>query len=95
MSELNEPVEGAPGAEPSPAAEPAAEPERTDVEGVPDDGGVTDEVEIPETTGDPRVDEALARLRGLQGAPVAEHVAVYDDVNQRLQAALADLDGER
>jgi hypothetical protein len=43
-------------------------------------------------TGDPRVDEAVARLDGLAGLPVAEHPAVFEDVHQRLAGALGDLD---
>ena len=44
-------------------------------------------------TGDPRVDDALVRLRDVAQAPVDEHVAIYDDVHRRLQDALVDLDG--
>lgn len=43
-------------------------------------------------TGDYRVDVALSRVEELAGLPVAEHVAVYDDMHQQLQSALADLD---
>ncbi len=43
-------------------------------------------------TGDPRVDEAVARLDGLAGLPVAEHPAVFEHVQQRLAEALGDLD---
>lgn len=49
----------------------------------------------PEATGDDRVDTALGRLQSLDGLPVGEHVAVYDDVNRLLQDALADLDEEQ
>jgi hypothetical protein len=38
------------------------------------------------------VDVALARLEELQDQPVAEHVAVYDEVHRLLQDALATLD---
>ena len=44
-------------------------------------------------TGQPRVDEALARLVDLDGRAVADHVEIYEDVHRRLQEALADLDG--
>jgi hypothetical protein len=44
------------------------------------------------STGDFRVDSALSRLEELAGVPVAEHVAVFDDVHAQLRAALADLD---
>jgi len=46
------------------------------------------------STGEPRVDEAVDRLRGLTGLPVAEHADVFDDVHRRLQDALAKPDGE-
>lgn len=46
----------------------------------------------PEPTGDPRVDTALARLAELGGAPVAEHVEIFEDVHQRLQELLASAD---
>jgi hypothetical protein len=38
------------------------------------------------------VDAATARLEELADLPTADHVAVYDDVHQRLQDALADAD---
>jgi hypothetical protein len=43
-------------------------------------------------TGDPRVDEAVARLDDLAGLPVAEHPAVFEHVHQRLAETLGDLD---
>jgi hypothetical protein len=46
-----------------------------------------------ESTGDPRVDAAVARLAELDERPTAEHVEVYDDVHRRLQDALSRLDG--
>ena len=46
----------------------------------------------PPVTGDPRVDDALARLGELPDLPVAEHLSVYEDVHRRLHDALADLD---
>jgi hypothetical protein len=45
----------------------------------------------PEPTGNETVDAALERLRELADRPAAEHPELYDDVHQRLQAALADL----
>ena len=43
-------------------------------------------------TGDARVDAATARLEEIPDLPVADHVAVYDDVHRRLQDALSDAD---
>jgi hypothetical protein len=58
-------------------------------DGIVGDGIVVDEAEL---TGDYRVDVALSRLAELVGVPVAEHVAVYEDVHAQLQAALVELD---
>ena len=41
---------------------------------------------------DARVDEAVARLDDLAALPVAEHVAVFEYVHERLTEALGDLD---
>ena len=43
-------------------------------------------------TGDARVDDAIARLDDLPGLPLAEHLAVFEYVHERLTAALGDLD---
>lgn len=45
----------------------------------------------PEPTGNTAVDAALERLRELPELPTEQHPELYDDVHQRLQAALADL----
>jgi hypothetical protein len=45
----------------------------------------------PEPTGNEAVDAALDRLRELSSRPTEQHPELYDDVHQRLQAALADL----
>ncbi|MFD8750145.1 hypothetical protein ACFV0O_04070 [Kitasatospora sp. NPDC059577] len=45
-------------------------------------------------TGHPAVDAGLARLEALDGVPAEEHVAVYEDVHQRLADTLAALDQE-
>lgn len=45
-----------------------------------------------DTTGDERVDAALARLTALEQAPLTEHPAVFADVHRRLQEALTGLD---
>jgi hypothetical protein len=47
------------------------------------------------TTGEPRVDAALARLDELEGLPVTEHRAVFEDVHQRLTDVLGELDTGR
>jgi hypothetical protein len=44
------------------------------------------------TTGDARVDDAVARLDDLAGLPLAEHLAVFEHVHERLTEALGDLD---
>lgn len=46
----------------------------------------------PSSTGDARVDTALAGLDGLDEAPVHEHAAVIEEVHRSLQDALADED---
>ncbi|MGW2253729.1 hypothetical protein ACWCXH_26585 [Kitasatospora sp. NPDC001660] len=46
----------------------------------------------PTPTGHPAVDAGLARLEALDGVPAEAHVAVYEDVHQRLADALAALD---
>ena len=43
-------------------------------------------------TGDPRVDDAVARLDDLAGLPLAEHLAVFEYVHERLTEALGDLE---
>lgn len=45
-------------------------------------------------TGEPRVDDALARLSDLGTLPVDEHVGVFEDVQRRLHDTLADLAGQ-
>lgn len=47
---------------------------------------------VRSSTGDARVDEAMARLDDLAALPVAEHVAVFEYVHERLTEALGDLD---
>jgi hypothetical protein len=43
-------------------------------------------------TAEPRVDAALARLDELDGLPVTEHRAVFEDVHRRLRDVLGELD---
>lgn len=45
-------------------------------------------------TGEPRVDDALARLQDITTLPVSEHGPVYDDVRRRLHDTLSDLSGQ-
>jgi hypothetical protein len=42
-------------------------------------------------TGDDRVDQAVAGLRRLAGAPAEEHVAVLEEVHGRLRDILGEL----
>jgi hypothetical protein len=49
--------------------------------------------DVPAGTGDAMVDEALARLTDLDGAPVREHLHVLEAVHDALQARLADAEG--
>jgi hypothetical protein len=48
---------------------------------------------VLDATGDPRVDDAMARLVDVDESPVGEHLDIYQDVHRRLHEALADLDG--
>ena len=43
-----------------------------------------------EPTGNAAVDEVLASLEQLDGAPVSEHVPVFEAAHERLRAALSD-----
>jgi hypothetical protein len=43
-------------------------------------------------TGESRVDRALAPLDELEGLPVTEHRAVFEDVHRRLSDVLGELD---
>jgi hypothetical protein len=47
------------------------------------------DVEQP-TTGHAGVDEVLASLTGLDPLPAAEHVAVFENAQERLRAALSE-----
>jgi hypothetical protein len=68
-----------------PAEEPGPEPD------IPVD--VPEETDEPRSaTGEPRVDAALARLDELEGLPVTEHRAVFEDVHRRLRDVLGELD---
>jgi len=58
--------------------EPAAQPDRT--------------IEVPPSTGEPRVDEAVAALAALDELPTSEHADVFEDVHRRLHTALTELD---
>ena len=51
-----------------------------------DDGATTSEGGV----GDPRVDDAVARLEELTERPVSEHAEVFDDIHQRLRDVLEE-----
>jgi hypothetical protein len=46
-------------------------------------------------TGVAAVDAALERLRGVETAPLEDHVEIFDDVQRQLHDALAELDDEQ
>ncbi|MEU7857407.1 hypothetical protein [Nonomuraea sp. NPDC049141] len=50
--------------------------------------------ELPEETGDERVDAVLAGLGDLAERPVGEHVAVFEQAFSGLEAALGSVDGQ-
>ena len=49
--------------------------------------------DVPVSTGDARVDEALSHLTDLDTAPVREHLEVLEAVHSALQGRLADAEG--
>ena len=75
----------------------AAGEESQVVEDVVDDAasGAQDLVDVPEApqTGDPGVDEAVARLREAVAGPLDGQVVAYDAVHRALQDRLADVEG--
>jgi hypothetical protein len=85
------PEEGAGGPEPADyLAEPAdGAEEPADYLGEPEPAGHRP------STGEPRVDAALARLDDLAGRPVTEHRAVFEDVHRRLRDVLGELDSRQ
>lgn len=44
-------------------------------------------------SGDPRIDDAVARLADLADMGPADQAEVFDDVHRRLQAALSEASG--
>ncbi|WP_171074660.1 hypothetical protein [Nonomuraea basaltis] len=48
--------------------------------------------ELPEGTGDERVDAVVARLGRLGELPVGAHVAIFDESFSELEATLAAVD---
>ncbi len=56
----------------------------------PDDSGPTDRPDGGWSTGDTRVDDAVARLEGLDERDLHEHVDVYDSVHRDLADVLDD-----
>lgn len=56
-------------------------------------GGLAEESDRQRSaTGDARVEAALARLDELEGLPLTEHRAVFEDVHRRLRDVLGELD---
>jgi len=51
--------------------------------------------ELPEQSGDARVDAIVAGLARLGELPVSEHVAVFDEAFSGLESALAAVDEQR
>ena len=51
-----------------------------------------EEPQAPRPSGVAAADDARARLEEVDGAPLDQHVEVYEDVHRRLQEGLADLD---
>jgi hypothetical protein len=99
------PEEGAGGPEPADYLEEPADgaEEPADYLADPADGAEepADYLGEPEpaghrpSTGEPRVDAALARLDDLAGRPVTEHRAVFEDVHRRLRDVLGELDSRQ
>jgi hypothetical protein len=52
-------------------------------------------IDAPEPTGVTAADAAIERLRDLDTAPLDDHVAIFDEVQQRLHEGLAELDDEQ
>jgi hypothetical protein len=60
-----------------------------------DPGETVTEQPPEQRTGHPAVDAALDSLAGLDGAPVDEHVAVFEAAHDALRGALADAANSR
>ncbi len=90
------PGEIAPGAAgPAPAADGLAGAERTGGLAGPRVPVAARGPVVPRArpaTGDARVDDAVARFDDLDRLPLAEHLAVFEYVHERLTEALGDLD---
>ena len=71
--------------DPGSGLEPEAAP------GTPADLSAPEATGGPASTGEPRVDAALARLGDLGELPVAEHPAVYERVHEQLVEVLGEL----
>jgi hypothetical protein len=50
--------------------------------------------ELPQVTGDERVDAVLAGLDRVAGLPVSDHVAVFEEAFSGLEAALGAVDAQ-
>jgi hypothetical protein len=87
------PTEGLGPRSDDPAYQPQGEPGgpgEPDGPSEPDEPG---ELDGPRPApGEPRVDAALAMLDELDGRPVTEHRAIFEDVHRRLKDVLGELD---
>jgi hypothetical protein len=86
-----EPVYSERGSPPSPAQR-HSDGEQADDAGERFAGQGQDDREQARGTGEPRVDQAIARLDGLAGLPPDEHVAVFEDIHGKLRQVLSELD---
>jgi hypothetical protein len=55
------------------------------------DAELTEVTTAPETTGDPRVDVAIAHLGDLAELPVSEHPQVFERIHSQLVEVLGEL----
>ncbi|MFY9915160.1 MAG: hypothetical protein WAK18_10860 [Nocardioidaceae bacterium] len=89
--QAQEPHQDQSGAQPDAPFDPQPDPQpdsRSDEQ--PGEPGATDRPDSGWSTGDTRVDDAVARLEGLDERDLNEHVEVYDSVHRDLADVLDD-----